>query len=75
MFSTNDLQAAEEKYSREIVAHAESIKTVDDLRNQLNEARMALREKTTQAGTAQANVIASETGWNQQREALNSHPD
>lgn len=43
MFSTNDLQAAEEKYSREIVAHAESIKTVDDLKNQLSEACTALR--------------------------------
>lgn len=69
MFSTNDLQVAEEKYSREIVAHAESIKTVDELKGQLSEACTALREKTTQAETAQAHAIASETSWNQQREA------
>ncbi|KAL5524681.1 MLP1_8 [Sanghuangporus sanghuang] len=64
-------KAAEDKYSREIVAHAESIKVVDAFKKELSEARASLREKTVQAETAQANLTASEASWNQQREVLN----
>ena len=65
------MKAAEEKYAREILAHAESIKVVDSLKSELNELRASLREKTNQAETAQANLVSSEASWNQQREALN----
>ncbi|KAL5512816.1 hypothetical protein ACEPAG_3082 [Sanghuangporus baumii] len=64
-------KVAEEKYSREIVAHAESIKVVDAFKMQLTEVRASLREKITQAETAQANLTSSEASWNQQREVLN----
>ena len=65
------MKAAEEKYAREILAHAESIKVVDSLKSELNELRASLREKTNHAETAQANLVSSEASWNQQREALN----
>ena len=65
------MKAAEEKYAREILAHAESIKVVDSLKSELNELRASLREKMNQAETAQANLVSSEASWNQQREALN----
>ena len=65
------MKAAEEKYAREILAHAESIKVADSLKSELNELRASLREKTNQAETAQANLVSSEASWNQQREALN----
>ncbi|KAL5482794.1 MLP1_9 [Sanghuangporus weigelae] len=64
-------KAAEEKYSREIVAHAESIKVVDAFKKELTETRASLREKMVQAETAQANLTSSEASWNQQREVLN----
>ena len=65
------MKAAEEKYARKILAHAESIKVADSLKSELNELRASLREKTNQAETAQANLVSSEASWNQQREALN----
>ena len=65
------MKAAEEKYAREILAHAESIRIMDGLKSELNELRASLREKTTQAETAQANFVSSEESWNRQREALN----
>ena len=63
-------KAAEEKYTREVVAHAEAIKLVDTLKNDLSEARATIREKTLEAETAQANLSASTGSWKQQREAL-----
>ncbi|KAH8108682.1 TPR/MLP1/MLP2-like protein-domain-containing protein [Phellopilus nigrolimitatus] len=63
-------KAAEEKYSREVVAHAESIKMVDSLKREINEARATVREKIMLAETAQANIAASEGSWKQQKEAL-----
>lgn len=63
-------QSAEVKYSREVVAHAESIKAVDELRQQLSETKLAIRDTTTAAETAQAKLSSSETSWSQQKKAL-----
>ena len=60
-------KAAEEKYSREVLAHAESIKAVETLKKDLKEALAFVREKTMSAETAQANFASSETSWKQQR--------
>lgn len=63
-------KTAEEKYSREVVAHAESIKAVEDLKQQLHRALATAREGQAASETAQAKLTASEASWKQQREAL-----
>ena len=63
-------KSAEEKYSREVVAHAESIKAVEQLRQQLSETKLTVHDATTAAETAQAKLSTSEISWNQQKKAL-----
>lgn len=63
-------QAAEEKYSREVVAHADSLKVVDGLKQEIHTLRARVRENATTAETAQAKLSSSEISWLQQREAL-----
>ena len=63
-------KAAEEKYSREVVAHADSLKVVDGLKQEINVLRTQVREHGTAAETAQAKLASSELSWGQQREAL-----
>ena len=61
---------AEDKYEREVVAHAESIKAVEGLKKELTKSRASLREKSLEVETAQANFNASEASWKQQKETL-----
>ena len=63
-------KAAEERYSREVIAHAEAIKTVEELRQQLNKALTTARDNQAASETAQAKLTTSETSWKQQKEAL-----
>lgn len=63
-------KSAEGRYSREVVAHAESIKAVEELRQQLAHTEITVRDATTAAETAHAKLSASETSWIQQRKAL-----
>lgn len=63
-------RAAEDRYGREVLAHAEAIKTVDSLRQQLSKAQSTVRENLAAAETAQAKLSASESSWKQQKEAL-----
>lgn len=63
-------KAAEDRYSREVLAHAEAIKTVEDLRQQLNKAIATSRDGQAAAETAQVKLTASEASWKQQKEAL-----
>ncbi|KAH8082011.1 hypothetical protein BXZ70DRAFT_631748 [Cristinia sonorae] len=63
-------KAAEERYSREIVAHAEAIKVAEELRQELDKARAAAIEGQAASSTAQAKLTASEMSWKQQKEAL-----
>lgn len=63
-------KAAEERYSREVVAHAESIKSVEDLRQQLNKALATARDGQAASETAQAKLASSEASWKQQKDAL-----
>lgn len=63
-------KSAEEKYGREVVAHAESIKAVEELRQRLAETRLTVRDATTAAETAQAKLSTSEISWSQQKKAL-----
>lgn len=64
------VKSAEEKYGREVVAHAESIKTVEELRQQLSETRLTVRDAITGAETAQAKLSTSEISWSQQKSVL-----
>lgn len=63
-------QSAEERYSREVVAHADAIKDVEQLRRDLLTAQTKARENQTSAETAIAKLTASEKSWTQQKETL-----
>lgn len=63
-------KSAEEKYGREVVAHAESIKVVEELRQQLSGVKLTVRDATTAAETAQAKLSTSEISWSQQKKVL-----
>ena len=63
-------KSAEGRYSREVIAHAESIKAVDELRQQLKETKLTVRDATTTAETAQAKLSTSEISWSQQKKTL-----
>ena len=63
-------KAAEDKYSREIIAHGESRKLVEDLKGKLAQLETSSRENLAAAETAQAKLSTSETSWNSQKEAL-----
>jgi len=67
---TLSLQAAEERYSREVLIHAESIKTIETLKQQLTTSQATARENLSEAANAQAKLEASEGSWKQQKEAL-----
>ncbi|KAI6030410.1 hypothetical protein F5J12DRAFT_800153 [Pisolithus orientalis] len=62
--------AAEERYAREVVTHAESLKNVENLRHQLTAAQATARQNLAEAASAQAKLEASEGSWKQQKEAL-----
>ncbi|KAG1780540.1 hypothetical protein EV702DRAFT_1078352 [Suillus placidus] len=62
--------AAEDRYSREVIVHAESIKTIETLKQQLSVTQATSRENLSEAANAQAKLAASEGSWKQQKEAL-----
>jgi nucleoprotein TPR len=64
------LQFIEERYSREIIAHAEAMKTVSTLREQLKKAQEDARNGSAAAEGAQAKLAASEGSWLAQKQAL-----
>lgn len=63
-------QAAEDRYSRELIAHAESIKTAETLKQQLEAVRATARDQLAAAETAQGKLSSSEASWRQQKDAL-----
>ncbi|KAI0953616.1 hypothetical protein AcW1_007790 [Taiwanofungus camphoratus] len=63
-------KAAEERYAHEVLAHAESIKSVEDLRQQLSKTQSAARDYLTASETARAKLTTSEVSWKQQKDAL-----
>ena len=52
------------------MAHAESIKAIEDLKQRLTQSQTAAREGRAAAETAQAKLASSEASWQQQREAF-----
>lgn len=63
-------KTAEERYSNEVIAHAESMKAIEALKRDLATSQAAARDNLTAAETAKANLAASEGSWKQQKEAL-----
>ncbi|KAJ2925786.1 hypothetical protein H1R20_g11316, partial [Candolleomyces eurysporus] len=61
---------AEQGRDNAVLAHAESIKTIEQLRKDLAAAQTKAREGRTAAETAEAKLTASETSWKAQRETL-----
>jgi len=64
------MQSAEQKYSQEIIAHADSMKALEGLKKDLATARASLRDQRNVAETAEAKLASSEKSWKQQKEAL-----
>ncbi|KAG9002479.1 hypothetical protein FRB94_003839 [Tulasnella sp. JGI-2019a] len=64
-------EEAQSKYNRELVAHAEAVQTVTQLKQELVAAQSMARDQQTAAETAQANLLGSQTSWDAQRETLN----
>ena len=69
-FLNKTKQVAEEKYSREVIAHAEAMKTIDDLKRRIHDLQLSDRNNRTAAETAQAKLSTSEGSWSQQRQNL-----
>ncbi|KAJ6584124.1 hypothetical protein DFH09DRAFT_1434376 [Mycena vulgaris] len=63
-------KTAEERYTQEVVAHAESIKSVTQLKQQLSTSQASARDHQTAAETAIAKLAASESSWALQKDAL-----
>lgn len=63
-------QLAHEKYEKELVAHAEAVKTVSQLKHQLADAQAQARDNHTAAETARANQLSSEASWKAQKETI-----
>ncbi|KAF9077487.1 hypothetical protein BDP27DRAFT_1397327 [Rhodocollybia butyracea] len=65
-------KAAEERYSNELIAHAESIKTLESLKKQLTSVQATVRDFQTSAETATAKLTSSEKSWHQQKQTLDN---
>lgn len=63
-------KAAEERYSNEVVAHADSIKSVESLKRELLSSQSSSRDSLKAAETAQVKLTTSEGSWKHQKEAL-----
>lgn len=70
LYSLVYLQAAEERYSHELLAHAESIKTIEGLKQQLSTVQSTVRDHKTAVETAKAKLATSEDSWKHQKETL-----
>ncbi|KAF9556728.1 Tetratricopeptide, MLP1/MLP2-like protein [Agrocybe pediades] len=63
-------KSAEERYSHEIIAHAESMKSIESLKKEVTSLQATAREHLSSAETAKAKLISSENSWKQQKESL-----
>lgn len=63
-------RVAEERSQQAILAHAESIKTIANLKQQLSTTQAGARDHQTAAETAIAKLTSSESSWALQKDAL-----
>lgn len=61
---------AQAKYEAELVAHADDIRALSAVKEDLEKSRAEAREAQKSAETALANLASSTTSWNNQKEAL-----
>ncbi|KAL8279842.1 hypothetical protein RQP46_007692 [Phenoliferia psychrophenolica] len=61
---------AHEKYDRELVAHADDVKRLTEIKTELDEVRKTIQEHQTGGEVAKANLVASEASWSRQKSAL-----
>ena len=61
---------AHEKYDRELVAHADDVKRLTEIKAELDEVRKTIQEHQTGGEVAKANLVASEASWSRQKSAL-----
>lgn len=61
---------ANDKYERELLAHAEDVKRLTGLKDDLKTVRARTSELATAAEVAQANLLGSESSWARQKTAL-----
>lgn len=61
---------AHEKYDRELVAHADDVRRLTEIKEELEIIRATVREHQTSAEVAIANLSTSESSWTRQRVAL-----
>jgi nucleoprotein TPR len=61
---------AHEKYERELVAHADDVKRLSEVKEELEAVRATIREHQTATEVAKANLAASEESWSRQKTAL-----
>lgn len=61
---------AHDKYERELVAHAEDVQKLSQVKDELNAVRATVREHEAAAQVARANLSSSEESWTRQKETL-----
>lgn len=66
---------ANEKYQNELVSHADDVRALNVLRQQLDAAQTALNKASAQMETAQSNLGTSQASWETQKSALQKELD
>lgn len=61
---------AHDQYQAELLAHAEDVKSLSDIKQKLQDAQQTANEARADAATARQNLQASIASWESQREAL-----
>ncbi|BGP27784.1 nucleoprotein TPR [Rhodotorula toruloides] len=61
---------AHDKYERELVAHAEDVKRLTEVKDELERVRATVREHELAAQVARANLTAAEESWARQKTVL-----
>lgn len=63
-------QQANEKYERELLAHAEALKQINQLKSTIADLQKEIRQATSSSETATAKLQASEASWARQKETM-----
>ncbi|KAJ3731245.1 hypothetical protein DFJ43DRAFT_435652 [Lentinula guzmanii] len=66
------VKVAEERYSNEVLSHAETIKALESFKKQLASVQATVRDYRVAAETATSKFVASEGSWQQQKQALDN---
>ncbi|KZV68448.1 hypothetical protein PENSPDRAFT_735917 [Peniophora sp. CONT] len=64
------VKEAEEKYNREVLAHADALRQLEDVKVEIAQLRRESHENVAGAETARAKLSAAESSWAKQREAM-----